>query len=100
MYEGKFQIPAQAQGGEGTALRAFAWAELTARLNVARELRRELRQESAIGGASFTDAAAAYFASIDSEKPTVNHDALSDGNSDQCIAEFKEHNAAQCDREK
>lgn len=85
MHEGKFQIPVENQAGQGTALRAFAWSELTARLDAARELRRELRREGAFGGASFADAAAAYFSSIESEKLTVNQDALSDGNSNACI---------------
>lgn len=100
MFEGKIQIPAQTPLGEGTALRAVAWTELTARLNAARELRRELRQEGAFGGASFSDAAAAYFASIELDKRAVNQDALSHGNSSQCICEPAETEPATCDREK
>ena len=100
MYEGKIQIPVQAPQGEGTALRAVAWAELTARLDAARELRRELRRDGAFGGASFSDAAAAYFASFETDKPAVNQDALSHGNSSQCMNEPAEGNAAIGDREK
>ena len=47
-----------ARGGD--ALRAIDWSELTARLNAARDLRRELRQEAILcagaSGASFGDA--------------------------------------------
>lgn len=99
MYEGKIQIPARMQHGDGIALRAFAWSELTARLAAARELRRELRQCGPFGGASFTDAAAAYFTSIEPNKPTVNQDALSHGNSTQCMSDFAEGEAATGDRE-
>ena len=99
MFEGKIQIPAETPVGKGTALRAVAWAELTARLNAARELRRELRRDGPFGGASFADAAAAYFTSIESDKPTVNQDALSHGNSSQCMNKLADGVAAEGDRE-
>lgn len=99
MYEGKIQIPAQMPHGEGTALRAVAWTELTARLDAARELRRELRQDGPFGGASFSDAAAAYFASIDADKPAVNQDALSRGNSSECKNDSADIKPATGDRE-
>lgn len=64
----------------GDALRAIEWSELTARLNAARELRRELRQEAILcagaSGATFGDAAASYFRTLgDGERP-VNPEAL------------------------
>lgn len=66
----------------GDALRAIEWRELTARLNAARELRRELREEAILcagaSGATFGDAAARFFNSLangESERP-VNPDAL------------------------
>ncbi|MEM7689117.1 MAG: hypothetical protein AAF291_08855 [Pseudomonadota bacterium] len=68
------------RAGGGEALRAIEWRELTARLNAARELRRELRQEAILcagaSGATFGDAAAHYFKTIgDGERP-VNPTAL------------------------
>lgn len=70
--------PGSAKGGD--ALRAIEWRELTARLNAARELRRELRQEASLcagaSGATFGDAAARFFNTLgDGERP-VNPDAL------------------------
>lgn len=100
MFEGKIQNPAQAQLCEGKALRALAWVELTARLDAARELRRELQRDRSFGGASFADAAAAYFGSSKQNKPAVNHDALSHGNSCQRMNEPAVENAATGDREK
>jgi hypothetical protein len=66
--------------GCGGALRAIEWRELTARLNAARELRRELRQEAILcagaSGATFGDAAARFFSNPgDGERP-VNPDTL------------------------
>lgn len=61
-------------------MRALAWGELTARIEAARDLRRELRRNHQLGGASFCDAAAGYFAVFGHGKPDVNPDALSDGN--------------------
>lgn len=62
------------------AMRALEWHELTARLNAARDLRRELRSEANLcagsSGASFGDAAERYFRALaDGERP-VNLDAL------------------------
>ena len=67
-----------ARGGD--ALRAIAWSELTARLNAARELRHELREEAILcagaSGATFGDAAANFFKTFgDGERP-VNPEAL------------------------
>jgi hypothetical protein len=65
----------------GDALRAVEWSELTARLNAARDLRILLRSESQppieAVGASFGDAAASYFALLDTDgQPGVNPDGL------------------------
>ena len=67
-----------ARGGD--ALRAIAWSELTARLNAARELRRELRQEAILcagaSGATFGDAAASFFKTFGEGQRPVNPEAL------------------------
>jgi len=83
----------------GSALRAFGWPELTARINAARDLRRVLRREGAYGLASFGDAAAAYFKPLDNGKRPVNHGAL--GHSKSCwrTVTSVEVNAATGDRE-
>lgn len=64
----------------GEALRAIEWHELTARLNAARDLRREIRKDSLLCGgtvgASFGDAAARYFKGLGHDEPPVNPDAL------------------------
>ncbi|MEM7702490.1 MAG: hypothetical protein AAF251_11180 [Pseudomonadota bacterium] len=64
----------------GDALRALAWSELTARLNAARELRRELRQEAILcagaSGATFGDAAASFFKTFGEGQRPVNPEAL------------------------
>ena len=66
------------RGGE--ALRAIEWSELTARLNAARDLRRELREEAVLcagsTGASFGDAAASVFKSLGIGERPVNPDDL------------------------
>ena len=70
------QVPAR----RGDALRAIAWSELTARLNAARELRRELRQEAILcagaSGATFGDAAASFFKTFGEGQRPVNPEAL------------------------
>lgn len=64
----------------GDALRAIEWGELTARLNAARDLRRELRQEAELcagsSGASFGDAAASFFKSLGEGERHINPDDL------------------------
>ncbi|MEL6737842.1 MAG: hypothetical protein AAFO28_02845 [Pseudomonadota bacterium] len=64
----------------GDALRAIEWSELTARLNAARDLRRELREEAVLCGgsvsASFGDAAASFFKSLGNGERPVNPDDL------------------------
>lgn len=63
-------------GRGGDALRAIEWSELTARLNAAHDLRRVLRKDTKrtiqSGAASFGDAAATYFQSLEIEKRPVN----------------------------
>jgi hypothetical protein len=62
------------------ALRAIEWSELTARLNAARDLRLELREEAAMcahtSGASFGDAAANFFKTLGQDERPVNPDDL------------------------
>ncbi len=74
-------------GGEnarvrGDALRAIEWSELTARLNAARDLRRELREEAILcagsSGASFGDAAASFFKELGQGERPVNPEDLED----------------------
>lgn len=83
----------------GTALRAFGWPELTARINAARDLRRVLRRDSSYGSASFHDAAAGYFNSVDNGKQSVNHGALEHSKSNWRKASLAEETAATGDRE-
>ncbi|MDA0820066.1 MAG: hypothetical protein O3C52_11010 [Proteobacteria bacterium] len=59
-----------------TALRAFGWYELTARINAARDLRHELSGEATLMTSSFADAAAGYFAFGKQGKRDVNPNAL------------------------
>lgn len=63
-------------GRGGDALRAMEWSELTARLNAAHDLRRVLRKDTKrtiqSGAASFGDAAATYFQSLENDKRPVN----------------------------
>lgn len=67
-------------GRGGDALRAIAWSELTARLNAARDLRRVLRRDARLSiqttAASFGDAAATYFQSLEIGEHDVNPVAL------------------------
>ncbi len=61
-------------------MRAIEWSELTARLNAARELRRELREEAILcagaSGATFGDAAASLFNTLGDGQRHVNPDGL------------------------
>ena len=83
MFENKSITAAAIPAGEGKALKAIAWPELTARINAARDLRRVLRRDNTCMMASFTDAAAGYFDARESAaeqgKQTVNPDALEHG---------------------
>ncbi|MEP2735191.1 MAG: hypothetical protein ABJP34_02750 [Erythrobacter sp.] len=59
----------QLRGQERTALRAFAWSELTARIDAARDLRQVLRNDALVEATSFADAAGGYFVSEGNNKP-------------------------------
>lgn len=63
-----------------TALRAIEWSDLTARLEAARELRIELRLDTRrnieCAGASFSDAAAKFFRSLEVSAQTINRGDL------------------------
>ena len=64
----------------GEALRAIEWSELTARLNAARDLRRELRADAMLlagsSGASFGDAAESFFRTLGEGQRPVNPEGL------------------------
>ena len=64
------------RGQERTALRAFAWSELTARIDAARDLRQILRNDALVEATSFADAAGGYFVSEGNNKQPVNPKAL------------------------
>lgn len=63
-----------------TALKAIEWCDLAARLEAARDLRLALRQEARRHiedtSASFSDAAAQYFRTLEQSKQPVNLAAL------------------------
>lgn len=99
MFDSRFRIPEGSARAEGSALRVVAWSELAARLDAARDLRSELRHYSALGGASFCDAAAGYFASLNQGKPDVNPDDLSDGNRAPCMTGGAQGEVATGERE-
>lgn len=99
MFENKAITAAAIPANEGTALKAIAWPELTARINAARDLRSVLRRDSACMMASFTDAAAGYFCAEDDGKPPVNSDALEHGKPAECTTGGEESEAARGDRE-
>lgn len=81
----------------GGALRALEWNEVTARLNAARDLRQLMRRDSRFnieaGAASFGDAAASYFQSIEAHEPDVNLDGLGQGKASTGIADHGIGNA-------
>lgn len=85
MFEGNHFSAGFAPSGESTALRAICWAELTARINAANDLREVLRRENTAFIASFSDAAAGYFANTDEGKRDVNPDALCDRKSSELL---------------
>lgn len=61
---------------ERTALRAFGWSELTARIDAARDFRQVLRNDALVEATSFADAAGGYFVSESNHKQRVNPNAL------------------------
>ena len=70
------KVPAALRGQDRTALRAFGWSELTARIDAARDLRQVLRNDALVEASSFADAAGGYFVSEGSGKQRVNPKAL------------------------
>lgn len=99
MFEGKLSPAHLGAYGNGVALRAIAWEELSARISAASELRHVLRQDSYNSVGSFGDAASGYFASIDHSKRDVNQTALCDGKSDPRIEPADGDETAIGDRE-
>ncbi|MEM7665472.1 MAG: hypothetical protein AAF250_06405 [Pseudomonadota bacterium] len=85
-------------GKGGDALRAIEWNELTARLNAARDLRRVLRRDARINiegtAASFGDAAATYFQSLEHGERPVNPVALEASKASPGITHETKGNAA------
>ena len=79
MFDSRIQPQAIQPSNRRAALRAIGWHELTARINAARDLRRELNRDSAMMTASFSDAAAGYFANSAQSKRDVNPYALGPG---------------------
>lgn len=82
----------------GEAMRAIEWHELTARLNAARDLRRELRSEASLcagsSGASFGDAAERYFKALSHGERPVNLDALEGSKGSSGIVSQSDKDAA------
>jgi len=76
MFESRITSPATRGASRCTALRAFGWHELTARINAARDLRHELAGDSTLIMSSFADAAAGYFGAGEQSKRDVNPNAL------------------------
>ena len=99
MFEGNHISAGFASSGEGTALRAIGWAELAARINAANDLREVLRRDNTAFIASFSDAAAGYFAAPEEEKRNVNPDALCDRKSSELLGFEAEDDPATGDRE-
>ncbi|MBD2843267.1 hypothetical protein [Erythrobacter rubeus] len=85
----------------GEALRAIEWSDLTAKLDAARDLRRVLRRDSRLniagGVASFGDAAATYFRSLEQGERAVNQDALEPCKSSEAIGRGSEEYAQEGD---
>lgn len=79
MFDSRIHTPAGPSGARRSALRAFGWHELTARINAARDLRHEMSRDPSLMTASFGDAAAGYFATGDQSKRVVNPYALEAG---------------------
>lgn len=76
MFEKYAPHAPKATNSERTALRAFGWSELTARIDAAQDLRRVLRNDALVEATSFADAAGGYFVSEVSGKQPVNPNAL------------------------
>ena len=99
MFEGNHFSVDLASRREGTALRAIGWAELAARINAANDLREVLRRDNTAFIASFSDAAAGYFATANEGKRDVNPDALCDRKSSELMGVDTEGDPTTGDRE-
>lgn len=100
MFDTRLTIPRANAGSGGKALRAIGWAELTARINAARDLRRVLLDDGPLLIASFGDAAAGYFATVEEGKRSINHNALGGRKCSDGTEIFAEGKSATGDREK
>ena len=100
MFEGNFSQTGCDRAGNGTGLRPISWAELSARLAAARDLRDVLRPAAAASGsASFASGAAAQFAAQGEGIRNVNPDALGAGKTPRGIAGSPAEDSAGGDRE-
>ena len=105
MYQARMMFDTRLTSGEsqnrpgGSALRAFGWQELTARINAARDLRAVLQRDCGLMTASFGDAAAGYFSDAGQGKPDVNHSALGGRKASDGTEKIAESKAATGDRE-
>ncbi|MCK0129827.1 hypothetical protein [Erythrobacter sp. F6033] len=92
---------ARGLGGNGGALRALEWNELTARLSAARDLRLLMRRDSRFNieeaAFSFGDAAASYFQALEHDEQVINPDALERSKASSCIRFEQADDAAQSD---
>lgn len=79
MFETNIPSMRPAATPEGAELRAFDWAELTARLAAARDLRQVAARRRDHAGASFDQLVAGGIAAQDNDKRAVNPNALARG---------------------
>ncbi|TRD11432.1 hypothetical protein FGU71_05885 [Erythrobacter insulae] len=94
---------ARVRGGNGGALRALEWNDLSARLKAARDLRLLMRQDSRLNiqaaASSFGDAAASYFQALEQGEYVINPDALERCKASSCIASEPHETQQQATRE-
>ena len=88
MFEGKTLQHQFAETGDGLALREIAWADLVARLAVAKELRSEFDRTAGIAGGGFSQFAKLAARAEDKGKRAVNRNALGAGKSDAAKAQM------------
>ncbi|MBV7258497.1 hypothetical protein [Erythrobacter crassostreae] len=92
---------ARGRGGNGGALRALEWNELTARLAAARDLRLLIQRDSRLNieeaAFSFGDAAASYFQALEHDEQLINPDALERSKASSCITFEPSDDAATSD---
>lgn len=100
MFEANISSLKPASPGEGAELRAFDWAELTARLAAARDLRGVVVRRRNHESASFDRLAASVIAGSPKGKRGINPNGLGHGKSPRGNKPEVASNAANGDREK